>query len=425
MSISEKQTVKNSKNKPRLEQLDGFRFLVAFWLVIAHNFDPQVSPVGGFYERFCVRRYAAVCFFIVLSGFVSQYAYGDRDFSSFDTLRKFYLGRIGSILACYYVTMALSIILRMAAGHYTWSHCIKGSILSFFLIQTWIPKYAYFGNTPAWTLSTLVSLWLVYPWIQRRLKRATDQTLKWGVVFVPILSLLPAVLFLVFGGSISGLNKRRYWYILYTFPAFRFAGFFFGSILAEIFLRSDKTTRIAQISARIADLAWVLVFVLILAVPLRNRLSVYDTLLIEAPMGIFGFIIYSSSISPKSSIIGYVMSLEPCQKLGDFAFQVYLWRWPLFAAILWYGTGNLSRGWMALSWAYFLPSIVVLYVISYLWYVYVDTPIRIYLSKITKPSTTELATELIDEQDDKTGLGNNAPASGELVSNDRALPDIA
>jgi hypothetical protein len=87
---------------PRLNQLDGFRFLVAFWLVFAHNLNATYNEVGTLYERFCYRRYFGVQFFLVLSGFVSQYAYGQKSFSSRTGVFKFIVGRIGSVLACHY-----------------------------------------------------------------------------------------------------------------------------------------------------------------------------------------------------------------------------------------------------------------------------------------------------------------------------------
>ena len=118
-TIIEPTIIQNKQPPPsrheRLEQLDGFRFLVAFWIVLAHNFEPlknkndydnnNVSLVAStLHERFCVRRYVAVSFFIILSGFVSQIAYRDRDFNA-NNRRKFYVGRVGSVLACYYATM--------------------------------------------------------------------------------------------------------------------------------------------------------------------------------------------------------------------------------------------------------------------------------------------------------------------------------
>lgn len=380
-----------ANDKPRLEQLDGFRFLVAFWLVIAHNFDGN-SGVGTLYEKFCVRRYVAVQFFIVLSGFVSHYAYADRDFSTSTTLRKFYVGRYGSILACYYATMVLAYIIRGAGGQlrYTTPSYLAVAIpLSAFLLQCWLPKYAYVGNTPAWTLSTLSAHWFAYPFCQPLLKRSAAKTLFILSGVIPVLAIIPSIVALILT---SGQLKKKMWYAFYTHPILRFPDFLYGSVLAEIFARGHRPSLLAKVS----DLALPVVFLLILSVPFHDRTSSFDTLMIQAPMHLFGLLIYGSSCDPCGSFIGKFMAMKPCRQLGDFAFQVYLWRWPLFAVIQWMELGYYRHGWMKLSVPVFLPSIVILHVIAYLWYSHVDTPIRKYLSSVTTPRT-DLATELVGE----------------------------
>jgi peptidoglycan/LPS O-acetylase OafA/YrhL len=111
------------------------------------------------------------------------------------------------------------------------------------------------------------------------------------------------------------------------------------------------------------------------------------------------------------------------QKLGEFSFQVYLWRWPLFATIKWYKDGELKRGWMALQWKHFVPATIVLYGISYMWYAYVDSPIRRYLvrratrTSFQQQDNNSMGAELIDhpsssENDDTPKVtGENAPSA--------------
>ena len=291
----------NNNQLPRLYQLDGFRFLVALWLVVGHNFDPNNdTSYHCYYERFCVRRYVAVSFFIILSGFVSHYAYGQKEFfptnksnnnnsnnpvvddssnnrssswwwwnwskccvgpisswkstMNYETsfrLRKFYIGRIGSMLSCYYATLVMSMGIRLYSNHYTINQILVGLPLSIFLVQTWIPKYAYFGNTPSWTLSTLVTHWILYPFaLQTFVNNLSYQRLQlWTYVLVPILSLVPSFVFLFLVGDTFGqLPNHRIWYVLYTHPIFRLPDFVYGALLSELFLRNyqlkkTKTTK--------------------------------------------------------------------------------------------------------------------------------------------------------------------------------------
>ena len=380
---------------PRLHQLGGFRFLVAFWLVFAHNFNATYNETGTLYERFCYRRYFGVQFFLVLSGFVSQYAYGKKSFSSQTVVFKFIAGRIGSILACHYFTQTVALIIRYSAGHY---RPVKdywlGIPLSYLLIQTWIPKYAYFGNTPAWTLSTLAAHWVFYPWIQPRVNKLQDTTILWGLALVPILAMIPSILAMWAFGSMQydedtgtyeyALTNPNIWYALYTHPILRFPDFLFGCVLSERFVRHRKSGALAQGSrtSLLADVATVLLIILTMAVPYTQRGSIYDTLMIEGPRILFGVLIYYGSFPPiTNSCTGYLMSLPVSRWLGDFAFQVYLFRYPIFSALAWYEHGTLEFGNMYLSLPYFAVGCILLYVISYLWFVYVDTPFRKYLTQ--------------------------------------------
>mmetsp|Transcript_19583 Transcript_19583/g.27705 ORF Transcript_19583/g.27705 Transcript_19583/m.27705 type:complete len:285 (+) Transcript_19583:404-1258(+) len=276
------------------------------------------------------------------------------------------------------------------------SQVAVGVPLSLFLLQSWLPKYAYFGNAPAWTLSTLVAHWALYPLLQPRLKEMSDKMLKVLAFMIPIVSLIPTVVTLFFMEPSSSVTEKQ-WYALYTHPILRFPDFVFGCIASEIFIRADNTSwRLPNLS-KIADVSMAGILALILAIPYVKRNSIVDTLMIEAPMYLFGLLVYCGSCDPRGSISGYIMSLDPCRELGDFAFQVYLFRWPLFAIIHWIEVGKLKAGWMYLSTFYLLPAIVILYVISYLWYVYVDTPLRLYLATVTKPSS-DLSTELVEKE---------------------------
>lgn len=386
---------------PRLKHLDGFRFIVSLWLVVGHNYDPNVLGSGTLAERFCFRRYVAVSFFLVLSGFVSQYAYGRRDFSQPGVLKNFYVGRIGSVLACYYATMAVALILKLASPTYSYANKGKrwevGLPLILTLTQTWVPGYAYFGSPPAWTMSTLVAHWAVFPLLQKWLLRAEEKKVRVVVAGLPLLALMPICIALVVqGGQLPG----RQWYLFYTHPLSRLPDFAYGAALSEVFVRKFRADNDAEKLVEnmaeeeahkpkpchrvsipfLADLVFPFIIALILAVPYSGRQSAFDSIMIFAPMHLFGLLIVGTSLDPGKSCTARVFSLEPCRQLGDFAFQVYLWRYPLFAAVCWIQNGKFPNAWVYLSPVYFLPSFFILYFFSYAWYRYIDDPLRRYLT---------------------------------------------
>jgi peptidoglycan/LPS O-acetylase OafA/YrhL len=197
-------------------------------------------------------------------------------------------------------TQTVSLILRYSAGHYRpvedyW----LGIPLSYLLLQTWIPKYAYFGNTPAWTISTLAAHWVFYPWIQPRLNRMHDKKILWGLALVPLLAMIPALVALSGFGSFPydqyaevipyTLTDSNFWYALYTHPLLRFPDFLFGCLLSERYIRRWRSGALEEGSStsRVADGATLLLILLTVAVQCTQRRSIYDTLMIEGPMVLF------------------------------------------------------------------------------------------------------------------------------------------
>eukprot|EP00531_Pseudo-nitzschia_arenysensis_P015896 CAMPEP_0116139080 /NCGR_PEP_ID=MMETSP0329-20121206/13113_1 /TAXON_ID=697910 /ORGANISM="Pseudo-nitzschia arenysensis, Strain B593" /LENGTH=371 /DNA_ID=CAMNT_0003634083 /DNA_START=79 /DNA_END=1191 /DNA_ORIENTATION=+ len=222
-----------------------------------------------------------------------------------------------------------------------------------------------------------------------------DKTIFWGLVLVPCLAMIPSIVAMWGFGSEQydgdtgltqyALTSPNIWYALYTHPIIRFPDFLFGCLLSERFVRQWKSGALAQASSStplLADGATVLLITLTMAVPYTQRGSIYDTMMIQWPMILFGVLIYYGSFPPiTNSCTGYLMSLPVSRWLGDFAFQVYLFRYPIFSALSWYEHGTLEFGNMFLSWPYFAVGCILLYGISYLWFVHVDTPFRKYLTQ--------------------------------------------
>ena len=95
----------------------------------------------------------------------------DSNQQIFDSF-NFYLGRLTRILPVYYFCLIVAAIL-MPFGHSNYapenlSKNLGGSLLSVFVVQTWVmTPNPYFGlgpNGAAWTVSTLFFFYLVYPW---------------------------------------------------------------------------------------------------------------------------------------------------------------------------------------------------------------------------------------------------------------------
>ncbi|KAJ1635606.1 hypothetical protein T492DRAFT_863051, partial [Pavlovales sp. CCMP2436] len=93
-----------STGRPILTQLSGLRAMASLWLVLGHYMQEPRVPGG------------ALCF-IVLSGYVTHYAYHGKGYATRTQVFRFYARRFGAILVTYYaswLTMLLFAVLGMS-----------------------------------------------------------------------------------------------------------------------------------------------------------------------------------------------------------------------------------------------------------------------------------------------------------------------
>ena len=84
----------------------------------------------------------------------------------FDSM-DFYLHRLARILPVYYTCFIIGAILIPLGHSYfapdnLWFNA-GGSILSLFLVQTWVMVFGFGPNGPSWTVSTLFFFYLIFP----------------------------------------------------------------------------------------------------------------------------------------------------------------------------------------------------------------------------------------------------------------------
>eukprot|EP00435_Cladocopium_sp_Y103_P003820 s3472_g1.t1 len=163
----------------KLEHLTGARFLASLWIVCGH-FAPRLEETAFTVVRH--RGNAAVNFFIVMSGFVTHWAYADR-LTSCDAgeLRRFFVRRMGRVVLTTWVAMllGLSVLLVQLRGDTP----DLGHVLRCFLfLETWRDPIDWCPNGQTWsamqrfaqlieldayrnnvTVAALLPSWLLYP----------------------------------------------------------------------------------------------------------------------------------------------------------------------------------------------------------------------------------------------------------------------
>jgi peptidoglycan/LPS O-acetylase OafA/YrhL len=149
--------------RAQLPALTGIRCFAALNLVFYHFSNPQWF---GPFAPVINSGYVSVSFFLLLSGFILTYNYGERAKQGKLGARTFWLLRFSRLYPVYIFTLLVSAGMLVQEFHaQTRIDFVLGVILTPLLLQGWHPILSTYWNTPAWTMSTEAFFYLLFPWL--------------------------------------------------------------------------------------------------------------------------------------------------------------------------------------------------------------------------------------------------------------------
>ena len=237
--------------KPQLPALTGVRTLLAVNIMLFHFTPPHMALLYPLINN----SFVFVGFFILLSGFVLTYNYGDRPNL---VKRDFWLARFARLYPIYLLSLVLfwnmlGIEYHARPTGQFWT----GLVLTPLLLQGWSPLLATFWNTVAWTLSCEAALYFAFPWIVKLPWPKSTGRLIGLLLGIWCLGLIPHVLYMIFNPDHLPGPPDRYSYgfwlraLKYTPIAYVctfLAGVTLAKIQASLRLTHRQRTAVAAVS---------------------------------------------------------------------------------------------------------------------------------------------------------------------------------
>ena len=185
---------------PHLEALTGIRGLAAWAVVLFHLRVSLVTVLPGWGMAIAAKGYLAVDLFFMLSGFVLWYNYADRLRSGgWAATSQFWWRRVARIWPLHAAILTLFVAYALLAvwrgrdgGHYDFSQLP----LHYLLIQNWGFTRELAWNDPAWSISTEMAAYVVFP--------ALVAVFRWDRLGWPALLGIAALLLLALNRLIAG-----------------------------------------------------------------------------------------------------------------------------------------------------------------------------------------------------------------------------
>lgn len=292
----------------------GLRFVFVALVFMSHF---EWSGIGAFdFGGDC-----GVAFFFALSGYGLMSGYGARAASGSLNLARFMRRRLSRIYPMHLIALAVA----FAAMPWAFAD-LKADILSVLLLQSWTSAY-FAANGPAWFLSTLVFLYLLFPWLARRVATMRMRTLAAaavvGIAFMAAAYSLADVL---------GADKDAATRWLYVFPPARVLDFFLGMVIFRICgVLQPKAKDLSSGAAFVlqsASMALVAALApLYLCLGLPWQLGAIFWLPVAAVVCIF-------ALTDGKALAGaHAMASRPLSYLGNISMEIFLLQVPVIAGM--------------------------------------------------------------------------------------------
>ena len=366
----------------KIPVLDAFRFFASVLVVLVHY--EVIFGESVVYGTFAT---TAVSWFFIVSGFILSYTYPSLD--SLQDYRRFYLHRIIRIYPVYFLAVVVSSLFvslnYLAIGDEFFSEVNRPFELihdlpeqkeaAFFTLATLrhlvfaqsvgsVETFKLVFNGPLWSIVLEIYFYLAFPLLLLMIKPLNTMT-RIIVAFIMgyLLQLLLIQVNLPEAESYDVINLNV---PVYTNPFIRGIEFIFGMLLYKVFTFWDLQKIVGRTNWTPTILT-VLLYVIVVIYVHDNIPYQYSSFFLVVPfVTIMIYALLRLQWHPANHIVRY------CTTLGGISYVLYSFHWPLMEIIQFYNL--LPR----MSSQFMQPVLVmlVLLVVSYVIYRFVEAPIR-------------------------------------------------
>lgn len=297
---------------PQLHQLTGLRGIAAWFVVFYHVRIATIALFPAEVIDVFDRGYLAVDLFFMLSGFVMWLNYGARlRAEGFAGAPAFWWKRIARIWPLHMAVlgaMALFVGVLIATGRPFDKYPLAELPLHILLLQNWGFTTELAWNHPAWSISTELGAYVVFP--------AMVLACRWERLRLPVLLGIAAILLATLYGLFAALGHDRLTADIPGLGLWRcLLGFSVGAVIALVWQRLSARGTGALLPAICGATALVAGF----------ALGLPETAFAPA---VFACALLALALD--GSFISRVLASRPLRWLGDISYATYLTHFFLF-----------------------------------------------------------------------------------------------
>lgn len=333
-----------------LPALTGVRFFAIFHIFL-HHLWANYFYISGTSEdtkglliglkdapqtllTFMANGWVSTSLFFLLSGFILSFLYWQEDGNLRTTKRHFWLLRFARIYPIHIAVLIILVLLnyqRAYQEHGSISFLISSAVGTAALLQAWIPTWVPMWNWPSWTISAMIFLYIVMPYLIQGLNKLSQRQLLFTLMAMPLISLLPTAGYILLLSS--GVEWSMTLEIFFSsFPVFWIPYFVAGLIMPRVF-SIQAYGKNAQ-SPRL--LAWGdLAFLIVIGIALMPGLAQPFVFIIRQGLLMPLFIIFLLDLARGKGLVARLLSLPGIHFLGELGFSIFIWQAVVFSFLFW------------------------------------------------------------------------------------------
>jgi peptidoglycan/LPS O-acetylase OafA/YrhL len=269
--------------------------------------------------------YMATSFFFLLSGFVLAYVYWQPQGVLSVGQRDFWLARAIRIYPVHLIIMLITVALMsmqyIGGGTPGWWIALS-ALLTAGLLQSWVPPAIPMWSWPTWTLSAIVFLYAIFPWLVRSCAQMRRTMLLFVLCLMPLVSLIPTLCY----SLLVPLNQEASHPITLTLtslPLFWLPHFLAGMLLTRIhFDRQEKGQHASASMWGWGDLAFIAVLLITFTPNIEEPLKYFLRHGLLMPL----FMLVVLDFAAGRGLIRRFFALPVFERLGQASFSMFIWQ---------------------------------------------------------------------------------------------------
>ena len=337
--IDPQQTSRSKTDGSYLPALTGIRFFAIFHIFMFHlvSLYGSEKPEGmenmlaGFKGApqtlvvFASNGWISTSLFFLLSGFILAYLYWGEDGQLSTTRRRFWSLRAARIYPIHLIVMTISLVAQVPwhlSQGMPISTLVPSALATIALVQAWVPPWIPLWSWPTWTISALIFLYLITPWLMTVLSRLSHRQMIIALIAMPFVSIIPTLGYAARMAAGAPWSMNVDMFIANT-PVFWVPYYAAGMLMTRIFSLSRFKPRPSSPSwFAWGDVAFIVVIAIGCTPGIEQLLKFFIRQGLLMPL----FVLMVVDLARGRGLMAKVFSLPGTGFLGETGYSIFIWQ---------------------------------------------------------------------------------------------------